>query len=96
MYYALCKYLPSFLQVYPTDLESVPDFNGFKEWLHTFELTRGKKTGDIEDDESRVVGKFKVSQRSNYSGSYQCHNPTVLWLNICELSGYSSSCIDTM
>ena len=48
------------MQVYPNDLESVSDFNGFKEWLHTFELTRGKKTGDIEDDESRVVGKFKV------------------------------------
>ena len=36
------------------------DFNGFKEWLHTFELYRGKRTGDAEDDDSRVVGKFKV------------------------------------
>jgi hypothetical protein len=40
-----------------------PEFNGFKEWLHTFELMRGKKTGDAEDDESRVVGKFKVGKR---------------------------------
>ena len=46
--------------MYPSDLEAVSDFNGFKEWLHTFELYRGKKTGDSEDDESRVVGKFKV------------------------------------
>ena len=38
----------------------MPEFNGFKEWLYTFELHRGKKTGDAEDDESRVVGKFKV------------------------------------
>ena len=49
------------LQVYPHELEAHPDFNGFKEWLHTFELTRGKKTGDAEDDESRVVGKYKVN-----------------------------------
>lgn len=48
------------IQVYPNELEQQPEFNGFKEWLHTFELMRGKKTGDAEDDESRVVGKFKV------------------------------------
>ena len=48
------------VQVYPGELEQQPEFNGFKEWLHTFELYRGKKTGDAEDDESRVVGKFKV------------------------------------
>ncbi|ELU18290.1 hypothetical protein CAPTEDRAFT_185772, partial [Capitella teleta] len=49
------------LKVYPHELEMQPEFNGFKEWLHTFELMRGKKTGDAEDDESRVVGKFKGS-----------------------------------
>ena len=48
------------MQIYPHELENVPEFNGFKEWLHTFELYRGKKTGDAEDDESRIVGKFKV------------------------------------
>ena len=48
--------------MYPNELESQPEFNGFKEWLHTFELYRGKKTGDAEDDDSRIVGKFKVSQ----------------------------------
>ena len=46
--------------MYPHELEAESEFNGFKEWLHTFELYRGKKTGDAEDDESRVVGKFKV------------------------------------
>lgn len=50
--------------MYPTELEAQPEFNGFKEWLHTFELYRGKKTGDAEDDESRVVGKFKVFDKT--------------------------------
>ena len=49
------------MQVYPNELEAQSDFNGFKEWLHTFDLYRGKKTGDEMDDESRVVGRFKVS-----------------------------------
>lgn len=48
-------------KVYPCELESVNDFNGFKDWLHTFDLYRGKNTGSAEDDESRVVGKFKVT-----------------------------------
>jgi hypothetical protein len=37
------------------------EYNGFKEWLQTFELYRGKKTGDDMEDESRVVGTFKAS-----------------------------------
>ena len=48
------------LQVYPNELEAQPEFHGFSEWLHTFDLTRGKKTGETDDDESRTVGKFKV------------------------------------
>ena len=48
-------------QVYPNELEAQPEFHGFSEWLHTFDLTRGKKTGETDDDESRTVGKFKVS-----------------------------------
>ena len=48
-------------KVYPNELEAQTEFGGFKEWLHTFDLYRGKKTGDSEDDESRVVGKFKVA-----------------------------------
>ncbi|ESN95703.1 hypothetical protein HELRODRAFT_114638 [Helobdella robusta] len=45
------------LKIYHSDLES--EFNGFKEWLHTYDLYRGKKTNDADDDDSRVVGKFK-------------------------------------
>jgi len=47
-------------QIYANDLESQSEFNGFREWLHTFELYRGKKSGDVDDDDSRIVGKFKV------------------------------------
>ncbi|XP_070555288.1 otoferlin-like isoform X9 [Ptychodera flava] len=50
------------ITIYPGELEQVPEFNGFREWLHTFELYRGKNTGEgAEDNESRVVGKFKGS-----------------------------------
>lgn len=49
------------IQVYPYELESVPEFNGFTDWLHTFDLYRGKNTGSADDDESRIVGKFKVN-----------------------------------
>lgn len=45
-------------QVLPGELEA--EYSGFREWLHTFELYRGKKTGDDVEDETRVVGKFKV------------------------------------
>ncbi|XP_071807797.1 otoferlin-like isoform X5 [Asterias amurensis] len=45
-------------EIFLTELENVNDFHGFKEWLHTFELYRGKNTGD-DDSESRMVGKFK-------------------------------------
>ncbi|KAG1674527.1 Otoferlin [Nymphon striatum] len=47
--------------IYPCELENVPDFNGFKEWLHTFDLFRGKKTGNDREDEKRIVGRFKGS-----------------------------------
>ncbi|KAK8745031.1 hypothetical protein OTU49_000410, partial [Cherax quadricarinatus] len=47
------------LKVIPGELET--EFNGFREWLHTFDLYRGKKTGDELEDEGRVVGKFKGS-----------------------------------
>ncbi|KAJ1523524.1 hypothetical protein ONE63_001375 [Megalurothrips usitatus] len=46
-------------KVYPNELEAQADYNGFKEWLLTFDLYRGKKTGDEAEDESRVVGVFK-------------------------------------
>ena len=47
-------------QIYPSELESQPEFNGFREWLLPFELYRGKKTGEEFEDDSRVVGIFKV------------------------------------
>ena len=49
-----------YLQVYPNELENQPEFNGFKDWLHTFELFRGKNTGNEISEEGRIVGKFKV------------------------------------
>lgn len=47
------------LKIYPNELEAQVEFEQFKEWLHTFELYRGKKTGDETEDESRIVGSFK-------------------------------------
>ena len=49
------------MKVYPNELESQPEFDGFSEWLQTFELYRGKQADEIFDDESRMVGKFKVT-----------------------------------
>ncbi|NP_001093865.1 otoferlin isoform 1 [Mus musculus] len=49
------------LKVYPKELES--EFDSFEDWLHTFNLLRGK-TGDDEDgstEEERIVGRFKGS-----------------------------------
>ena len=40
--------------------ESQAHFDGFTEWLQTFELYRGKQAEEVFEDESRVVGKFKV------------------------------------
>ncbi|XP_024408780.2 otoferlin isoform X4 [Desmodus rotundus] len=71
------------LKVYPRELES--DFDNFEDWLHTFNLLRGK-TGDDEDgssEEERIVGRFKgslcmykvplpedVSREAGYDPSY--------------------------
>ncbi len=49
-----------YIQIYPNELESQSEFNGFREWLLPFDLYRGKKTGEESEDESRVVGTFKV------------------------------------
>lgn len=48
-------------QIYPNELEAQTEFSAFKEWLSSFELYRGKKTGDDSEDENRVVGIFKVT-----------------------------------
>lgn len=48
--------------MFPKELET--EFDNFEDWLHSFNLFRGK-AGDDEDqnttDEDRIVGKFKVS-----------------------------------
>ncbi|XP_062825265.1 otoferlin isoform X4 [Anolis carolinensis] len=49
------------LKVFPKELET--EFDNFEDWLHTFNLFRGK-IGDDDDnsaDEDRIVGRFKGS-----------------------------------
>lgn len=48
-------------QIHPTELEARSEYESFKEWLNTFELYRGKKTGEDTEDDNRIVGLFKVS-----------------------------------
>lgn len=48
-------------QVFNRELET--EFDNFEDWLHTFNLLRGK-IGDNDDnatEEERIVGRFKVS-----------------------------------
>lgn len=47
--------------IYPNELESQLEYNYFREWLLSFPLYRGKKTGDSSEDENRIVGYFKGS-----------------------------------
>ena len=46
--------------MFPTELEAQLQYDNFNDWLHTFDLYRGKNTGSDEPDENRVVGKYKV------------------------------------
>ncbi|XP_011601595.2 myoferlin isoform X1 [Takifugu rubripes] len=48
------------LQVYETELEDVPEFDGLTDFCRTFKLQRGKTEENDEDDPS-VVGEFKGS-----------------------------------
>ena len=50
------------MKVFPNELESQSEFDGFTEWLQTFELYRGKQAEEVFEDETRVVGKFKVRE----------------------------------
>ncbi|ELU05062.1 hypothetical protein CAPTEDRAFT_184805 [Capitella teleta] len=45
---------------YEHELENIPEFGGFEELLHTFDLLKGKKTNDEEEDCARLSGKFKT------------------------------------
>lgn len=51
----------AFCRVISNELENQPEYNNFKEWLLSFPLYRGKKTGDSREDENRIVGFFKGS-----------------------------------
>lgn len=59
--HALHIFLP--VQVYNKELES--EFGSFEDWLHTFNLYRGKAGDDDEHvlDDDRIVGRFKVRKR---------------------------------
>ena len=46
------------LKLFETELESVPEFGGFGDLFHSFELYRGKVSDD-GNDENREVGAFK-------------------------------------
>uniref|UniRef100_A0A674DPZ9 Otoferlin n=1 Tax=Salmo trutta TaxID=8032 RepID=A0A674DPZ9_SALTR len=58
----LMEVRPPGKMVYPKELEN--EFDNFEDWLHTFNLFRGK-AGDDDDqnmaDEDRIIGKFKGS-----------------------------------
>lgn len=51
---------PAGAQVYNKELES--EYGNFEDWLHTFNLFRGKAGDDDEHapDDERIVGRFKV------------------------------------
>ena len=50
------------MKVFPNELEAQGEFEGFTEWLQTFDLYRGKKSAEEFEDDGRIVGKFKVSK----------------------------------
>uniref|UniRef100_A0A8C9XW07 Otoferlin a n=1 Tax=Sander lucioperca TaxID=283035 RepID=A0A8C9XW07_SANLU len=54
-------FLPGFPDVYDKELDS--EFGNFEDWLHTFNLYRGKAGDDDERtlDDDRIVGRFKGS-----------------------------------
>ncbi|KAK3744957.1 hypothetical protein QZH41_000287 [Actinostola sp. cb2023] len=48
------------ITIFKRELEEMLDFNGFNDWLHSFSLYRGKKSAEDDDDDHRIVGKFKA------------------------------------
>ena len=44
-------------QVFPCELEKVGQYADFNDFCNTFQLSRGKS---IEEEESNIVGEFKV------------------------------------
>ena len=47
-------------QIFDSALEDVEEFGGFGDFMCSFNLLRGKKTEDEDDEERRFSGKFKV------------------------------------
>jgi len=47
----------TFLQVYETELEKVPEFKKFRDFCQSFKLTRGKNADELE---TSLAGEFKV------------------------------------
>ena len=43
-----------------TELEELEEFGGLLDFMKTFNLLRGKKTDDEDDEERRYSGNFKV------------------------------------
>lgn len=64
-----CIFVCSFHQVFNRELEG--EFDSFEDWLHTFNLYRGKSGDDDETvmDEDRLVGKFKVNSIKQITGN---------------------------
>lgn len=52
------------VQVYNKELET--EYGNFEDWLHTFNLYRGKAGDDDEHalDDDRIVGRFKVGDHT--------------------------------
>lgn len=63
-------------QVYNKELES--EYGNFEDWLHTFNLYRGKAGDDDEHalDDDRIVGRFKVGKYSFISQTTLTENTT--------------------
>lgn len=66
------------MQVYNKELES--EYANFEDWLHTFNLYRGKAGDDDEHalDDDRIVGRFKVGTQLRHSPLryYCCYDQT--------------------
>ncbi|KAJ4432233.1 hypothetical protein ANN_20849 [Periplaneta americana] len=53
----------SLSEIYQNELEAQPEFNNFKDTLQSFDIFRGKKTGDDYLDRENVVCKLKGTLR---------------------------------
>lgn len=54
------------------ELEMQPEFDRFNDRLTSFELWKGKRTGDPDGDEKNFAGRFKVSRKIDIFYDNQC------------------------